>query len=376
MATTVVSEVAITRETDHYTLSSHIRLESRPGKWDIRFRVPSAYGGFLTSRGDPFLAAMLEPCMVLREPLIIEAPVSPMLLAATDRIQDILRQWVAGAERIRIHPGEVRPAANCAPVGVGCFFSGGVDSFYSLLKNADILTHLILIHGFEQAHRNKELYEMIRGRMANVAAATGKGFVEVSTNVREFTDGVVAWTSYAGSVLGAVALLLPGLFRRVVIPAGLSYIQLLPHTTHPLLDPLWSNETTEIVHDGCEATRAEKILGTVASSDLALANLRVCWSHHAYNCGVCEKCLRTTITLWAAGRLDQCLTFPRPLAARTLRRLRLKNLAQLQYAEENLHLLDPGNSRHRPLLRILRKAIRRGRIRAAWRFMHGRLPWD
>ena len=60
-----------------------------------------------------------------------------------------------------------------------------------------------------------------------------------------------------GSVLASVGLLLG--FNRVYIPSAVHYTQLQPLGTHPLTDPLWSNECTKIIHDGCEAKRTDKL---------------------------------------------------------------------------------------------------------------------
>ena len=62
---------------------------------------------------------------------------------------------------------------------------------------------------------------------------------------------------YQGAGLASVAHAL-GL-ERLLIPGPRSYGQLEPNGTHPLLDPLWSTESTEIVHDGAEPSRWEKI---------------------------------------------------------------------------------------------------------------------
>ena len=39
----------------------------------------------------------------------------------------------------------------------------------------------------------------------------------------------------------------------------MTYAHLGPLGSHPLLDPLWSSEDVELVHDGCEATRLDKL---------------------------------------------------------------------------------------------------------------------
>jgi hypothetical protein len=61
-----------------------------------------------------------------------------------------------------------------------------------------------------------------------------------------------------------------------------------------------------------EATRLEKVISQIAQSPLALEHLRVCFANEkgAYNCGRCDKCLRTMINLFVAGALEKSGTFP------------------------------------------------------------------
>jgi hypothetical protein len=124
------------------------------------------------------------------------------------------------------------------------------------------------------------------------------------------------------------------------IAASRSYADLIPLGSHPLLDPLWSTETTEFVHDGCEATRIEKA-AVIASDDIALKHLRVCWENRggAYNCGRCEKCLRTMACLRTLGVLQRCSAFESPLNLKALADLKVKRIPRA-YLENNLEVLE------------------------------------
>ena len=57
------------------------------------FEFEGVNEGETEARGDPFLASMLLPAMVLGEDIEIEAPVSPMLVASLPRIMDIYAAW-------------------------------------------------------------------------------------------------------------------------------------------------------------------------------------------------------------------------------------------------------------------------------------------
>jgi hypothetical protein len=122
------------------------------------------------------------------------------------------------------------------------------------------------------------------------------------------------WELSHGSALASVAHALSGSFDRILIPATHTYNLIYPFGSHPLLDPLWSSSQLEIMQDGCEAGRIEKC-EFISNHDPALNALRVCWKNPgaAYNCGQCEKCVRTMLILKSLGALDRCSTFRRAL---------------------------------------------------------------
>jgi hypothetical protein len=71
-----------------------------------------------------------------------------------------------------------------------------------------------------------------------------------------------------------------------------------------------------IVHDGCEATRAEKTAWIAERYPSVLKHLHVCimlGRDGTANCGSCKKCVRTMVALAAVGMLDRAPTFPQQL---------------------------------------------------------------
>jgi hypothetical protein len=158
-----------------------------------------------------------------------------------------------------------------------------------------------------------------------------------------------------------------------LIASSYAYAQLHPWGSHPLLDPLWSTEAVEFTHDGCEAMRSEKVKA-IARSGLALSTLRVCWANEQgeYNCGRCEKCLRTMLALHVAGVLERCTTFRRPLTAGALRRMTLGESSEL-FLRDIVSELD-GSAGDRKLGRAVESALRRRRWRSsAGRFVRRRV---
>jgi hypothetical protein len=294
------------------------------------FRFPRWCLPYLSAgNGDPFLAALLVPAMHLGEPLAISAPVSPRLLAAVPTLQDI---YVAFDHRVRRIPvlatarDEVAPSARSDAAGL--FFSLGVDSFYSLIKhwrrltpNARTLTHLITIDGFDvgRGEEDAPFPAAIRANALRVAGETGATWVPVVTNLRRFGAPLAPFTLMHGAALASVALALGELLGSVTIAASLTYDELYPWGSHPVLDPLWSTERLTVIHDGCERDTIDKT-AIISAFPLVLDTLRVCPGYSArYNCGRCLKCVRTMIDLLVVGKLLPCRTFPHTIDPDDLR---------------------------------------------------------
>lgn len=312
----------ITQEDEHTVLAAPIRAGATEKR--LWFRVPTSVNPALSS--DPFFAASLIPAMALGKPLEIESPISRRLPETADAVQKIFHNWFPELTPIPVLADTTAKPREGAG-GVGCFFSGGVDSLHTFLKHEQEITTLVYVHGFDVDFNDDTLRKKVSDALRAFAAKTGKSLIEVETNLRDFTDQYGDWgEKIHGAALASVALLLDSLLERIYIPSSYAYSELFPWASHPLVDPLWSTETIQIVHDGCEATRFEKVM-SIAGDDRALSTLRVCWENRndAYNCGECEKCLRTMTALKILGALDRCPTFQTPFDQASIRRFELKS---------------------------------------------------
>lgn len=303
----------------------------------VWYRFPHEWTPFLSAeRADPFLAAFLPPAMVLGEALEIDGAASSRLLRQAEDIQDILRTFIPTLKDAVVKVAARSPAATAdTPPRNGLFFSLGVDSAYSLLKNMarhpaddERLTHLLTVIGFDLYLRDNASFPEVHASVQRTAEETGKQHLVAWTNLREFSDQVADWPYlYHGAALASVGLALGDAFRRIHIAATTTYDLLYPFGSHPLLDPLWSTESLTFVHDGCEATRTAKVR-RIAESPLLLERLRVCVGDRGpevYNCGACWKCVMTMIALHTAGALERCPTLPHVIDPERLRELSVLN---------------------------------------------------
>lgn len=327
-------------------------IEQDPGRLSVRFTAPAfshelaltIAGAEFTTERDFLVPTMLFPAMRMGTTPRIDAPISARLLKGARRVQDVVLLWEDDYERVEVDAVE-RQDSPPPPAGTGAFFSAGVDSFYTVLKYLDEITYLVFIENvFDPRVPTDEARDTARA----AAAALGKPLVEVRANFRHLGDAAgVRHLLYHGSALAATALLLQGTVGRMVIASTFSYDLLRPWGSHVLIDPLWSTESLEVVHDGVEATRPMK-LARLAESDVAMRHLRVCQNRplpglavsDRLNCGACKKCLLTMTNLRVIGALGRCETLPGELDLEFLSRLSIDDERDFVRLNENLRVAE------------------------------------
>lgn len=312
---------------DHVT----IRFD---GALDATFRFPP---GVLTDdSADAAVAAGWLPAMAAGEPLVVEEPVSARLVDNADMIADIVLSWdralrpdspLYGRVPLMASRRDATPRA-ASDRGTACFFTGGVDSFHSVIRHRDEIDALVFVHGFDLLDdQHDPLNQQVAARLHAAAAMLGLPLIEVECNLVAYSSSFgIGWDDYHGPALATVALLLAPHFSKVYVPATTTYAVLYPLGSHPLLDPLWSTDQVQIVHDGADATRIEKVRA-IAGEPAARHHLRVCFENRndRYNCGLCEKCIRSGVAVRVAGVEG---SFP-PLPSPTLRQIASVNVVGL-----------------------------------------------
>jgi hypothetical protein len=355
---------------DHVRLVGEVERGSGE-RCDLYFAYPERYQQFIADSADAFAVAMLVPAMVTREPLHIVPPISPRLVFHLPRIRDIFCSWFPEFPRIDLDlvPAKASEPSSPAP-RAATFFSGGVDSFYTLLKYQSAeqlpspLTHIIFMRGTETKLESGRDLETAQHRVEEVAAAVGVDCIAGETNVRGQILSRYWETHFVGSALAAIALSLARGFGYVCIPSSRSYDYLGARGSTPLVDERYSTEAVQIVHDGAEVSRAEKVASIVDwNGDVSLRHLRVCLRNWGagFNCGECYKCIRTLVALRALGVDDRAETFPRLANDRWAQ----VNIADdVYFLEENLALAR-ARGIDRDLIKRLDSLVRLKRRRMA-----------
>jgi hypothetical protein len=302
---------------------------------------------------DPALVATLLPAMRAGGELRVRGAISPKLLRTQAEYQAIQRawslDWTLGEGPLR--EVEVRAPGRAVeprvPTGrVAAFFSGGVDSWATVLSNPDV-TDLIFVQGFDLIPGNSEhaaLGPLVEARLREAAKGLGMPLHVVDTNLREMADPLIRWEAYSPSALAATALLYDEVFDRVLIASDTDHETQVPLGASRLVDQLLGTERLELVDDGGRYSRLERLRRIVDHPGVQ-KTLRVCWQNPggAYNCGRCRKCLVTMIPLEAMGFRGKIETFPPELPLETLAGSQITLPIQLIFWEEVLELTEAND---------------------------------
>jgi hypothetical protein len=200
--------------------------------------------------------------------------------------------------------------------------TGGVDSFFTalhydemvrsgVLPGARLVENLIFVGGFDIPLKHTAEFGRKQEWIADAAREMGKNLITITTNLRETRLRKLDWGMHThGMALGAAGLLCGTRFKQILLSSSFVIDDSRSWGSHRRVDPLMSSSRTEIIHYGADFGRMDKT-AFISRSEVALRYLHVCWKGGtARNCGVCEKCYRTLLSLEVLGRREKAASFP------------------------------------------------------------------
>ncbi len=297
----------------------------------IWFRFPQYLD--LEPRAELFMAPAMIESMVRGVPIRIvgDIAISYRLAQSFREIQSLLKSW-NNDFTVSSLSTNTRKSFPSTDFVIACN-SGGIDSTYTYGRFREEITHILVMQGFDDWKESKGWEQNLANRKV-FAETEGKQLVVVETNIRHYCEKrQYDYQLLFGSVLATVGITLnPKLF---LIPSSLPYNHLHPSGSHPLLDPLWRTENTEIIHHDCAATRCDKTQYIAHYQEL-LDQIQVCWNSSSSNCGKCSKCLRTSIALRILGK--KSIRLPEPDESTCYDIMTIKEENSLSYIEELIEL--------------------------------------
>jgi len=309
----IISNIVLSENKQDITLSASVQFAKKKSE-RMYFSTSIENKKALCTDATPFLATVLLPCMKTKENILIKGSVSLQFLENTKNLMRLVQSWNVGLTEITITAEEIKKDTG-QPDAVACFFSAGVDSFYTYLKNKNTITDFILVHGFDIPLQNEKFFQEVATTVEQIATETKVNALIVKTNVADIIENKLVWDFAHGGALAAVGLFLRKNLKTLYISGAVRHDELFPYGTHPDMDKFWSTETLTVVHEGAEYNRLDKIINIIAKSPLALQYLRVCTQNinGHYNCSRCFKCLTTMIYLVCANALDKAKTFDKKI---------------------------------------------------------------
>ena len=317
----------------------------------------------VTIRPEAFLHAAIVPAMALGRDLEIadDMPIPVGLVEPLDLLQGVHAVWARKRKKVpwqRVSTRFATTETPSPPVPVrASYFSGGVDGTFTFLDRLEHFSHVIFLRGIDIQVDGHELYDEVLRANKTFVEGHGKQVVSASTNIRMMGHHFgLGWNSWNGAGLCSVAAAFG--VETIYIAAGYTWAELGERGLHPVTIGMRNGGTTRMVSHGDETERTDK-LRRIASEPGVLDILRVCWQDKGYNCGTCEKCLRTMLALELLEL--KAPNFPPLPPLGVIAREPIHDQSGLIYSDE-LRRIAVATGRH-DIAKALSRPIRRYRLR-------------
>jgi len=337
-----IEDLGIGKVGSRQRVSATITWENvnRPAQ-ELYFETEENFAQSLSCNPSAFLVACIMPAWRYgEERVFVDAEICPELRDGLITAMEWFRYWYDWYEpnrplvKIEAKKGfkaSVPPASPRA----GLTFSGGIDSLAALRINRlnypfdhpASFKDALFVYDLEVLH--PEVYNKALSSLAEIAKDASVTLVPVYTNIKYLSNinteldvdpdfWLDFWQyEFMGACLAAIAHAFSPPLNSLTIASHYDVPSINPYGCHPLIDPNFSSSSMRIQHARL-LTRFEKTK-LIADWDAAVDNVRVCNRHDLHkffaetglvNCGKCEKCTRTMLTLLALGRLKGSRAFP------------------------------------------------------------------
>lgn len=208
------------------------------------------------------------------------------------------------------------------------FFSGGVDSFDTLIAHAEEHPTLITLRGSDIKLSDTEGWERVSKHTRETATQFGCKNLFITSTFRLFlNEGALSnlvmplandgwWHGFhhgIGIISHAAPYVYLHKFKTIYIASSFTKENWAPCASDPTIDNHVNLGKCKTVHDGYEFSRQDKIrrICDYKRATGKPIRLRVCWqSSGGQNCCACEKCYRTICDILAEGENPTDLGFP------------------------------------------------------------------
>ncbi len=280
------------------------------------FEVNQRYRDYLCQdRADPFITALLNFSQTMGYDINCEQPVTERLLY---QLQNYYLPIVYKANKKIMYPISIMANIVSEPIKsegkVISSASGGVDSFYTIVKHISSsdkykLTHLFVTNYFNTYKDENDCRKRFIGlkeRISRIANSYGLELYDVYTNMYDFW--YPNWVGLSSMKYASCLLAAERLFSVVYAPSSYEIINFTFKHVESLHYDLFNmkmlcSDNISFYSSGGECSRLDK-LKYIARDSVVQKELLVC-NFENYNCSECDKCMRTEYGLYAIGALNE-----------------------------------------------------------------------
>jgi hypothetical protein len=199
------------------------------------------------------------------------------------------------------------------------FFSGGVDSYHTLLHHVAEKPILTTIWGSDIDVANTVGWKKVEEHITQTALTYSLDSLTIRSSFRKIINSIAltgevykyykeTWWHGFQHGIGIIGHIAPFVactgIKNTYIAATYTQLNDGKCASHPSIDGFTDYCGCKTHHDGFEFERHEKVTKIINFSNhySNKVNLRVCWeSSKGTNCNKCEKCIRTILEIYAAG---------------------------------------------------------------------------
>ncbi len=329
-----VTHVRFTRSSTEHTVRRSVLLCKENGESrEYWLEVPLEKADWLVEHEDPLLVLALFPIMRCEGECHIHAEIDRRLLENLTEHMRIWKLWCPGVYHCPRLVTDAIVDRSCSgrQDEAICAFSGGVDASYALMSHHDRhweelslrVPAAVMIHGADISLGQQAAFDTAFSRSHTALSQLGIELIPVRMNYREYP---CTWNDCHLSAIAAALALFGRRFNRGILgsddAATKEMITLsIPYGMNYITDHLLNSSAFTITPVGSDALRTERC-AFISRFPEIMQQLRVCYQANSggYNCGVCEKCLRTALNFMAAG-YNGALPYKRPFSLESLRKL-------------------------------------------------------
>lgn len=270
-----------------------------------------------------FVGLFIPHMIFTGDKLIVRGNLCPIFYQNMLKLREYYTSLNIGDTHFNIFCESYNPKEITAKRKIISTFTGGVDSFHTLLTNMDKIDTVLYCINYDIVEKQEELLKAQLKMVKDVAQKLGKDVITCRTNQRFILErsGEINYLANTkakqcgdlwgfflhGCAIFGHAYNLANEYHSFYMPSS------VPSTANYLtgssfhIDHLYSSSFINIVPDG-HCKRMDKIKEIIKlNKDIVFEHLRVCYNNtylrsnyhkdKKYNCSHCEKCVRTYIPI-------------------------------------------------------------------------------